>query len=243
MKKLLLILLIPMIGLGQSSNDKYLFLETGINFSNAYYDYSIETVDFSFSNMTSTYFSISSDIFSKNNFIVAGNVMYNRRGIGLGEITFTDINGNVLYKFEAFNYASYLSFSPTIKYSLTKKIITTYLFLSPQIDFKINDNVYLKSDYNMNISGNLSHNQLKEGYDFYDFSGISTGINIGIGVTKKIANYLILGIEYKFWHNITGKITETEERFFDPKIYNVKARSSVILLKVGIPICRKTNNH
>ena len=122
MKKLLLILLcLPMIGFGQSSSDKYLFLETGINFSNAYYDYSIEIVDFSFSNMTSPYFSISSDLFSKNNFIVAGYVMYNRRGIGLGEITTTDINGNVFGKFEAFNYASYLSFSPTIKYSLTKK--------------------------------------------------------------------------------------------------------------------------
>ena len=52
MKKLLLILLcFPMIGFGQNSSNKYLFLETGINFSNAY---SIKIGDFPFSNILLT---------------------------------------------------------------------------------------------------------------------------------------------------------------------------------------------
>ena len=68
------------------------------------------------------------DFYRKNKFALQGDIEYNRRGISWGESSLTNITGETIGEYEIFNYASYLTLAPSLKFMLIKKLLRVVLF-------------------------------------------------------------------------------------------------------------------
>ena len=208
-----------MIGFGQTTGGKYIYLNSGINITNANYDGSIEmtTVEMpdggigiiNTNNMSSLCFLISTYLYEKNRFSLGAKLGYANKGFSYG-LT----NSRDGYEYEVFGFASFLSVAPSFRYSFSDKPLGFFIFIDPQLDIRLKNSVKIKGEYPYETPSSV-----------YDFGKLYSGIKTGFSITKKISDTFLIGLQSSYWHNLSGTLSwvglNNPIPLKDPKSYSM----------------------
>ena len=216
-----------MIGFGQLNDSRYIYLNSGINISNANYDDVIEmtTVDLpdgtgeviNAKSMLAMCFSIGTYFYEKNSFSLGVNIGYADKGFSFGS-TKTRYGE----EYELVHYASFLSLSPSFRYNIVSNPLDVFIAIDPQLDFRLKNGIKINGEY-----------PYEQPNPIYNFGELYTGVKVGVGATKKISNLYLIGLQYNYWHNISGTLSFDSQIISYPK-EDPKSYSMNIMLTFGL---------
>lgn len=123
-------------------------------------------------------------------------------------------------------YLNYIYFAPRIAYSLKKKVWNHYIFIAPRTDLFVSARAKQISEKPTSLETNRTINLYNEQHNVAVF-----GLNVGLGMERKIAKHFMIGAEAIFWLDITNAANVSEDKINEGIPSRNKAFSASLSLK------------
>lgn len=138
----------------------------------------------------------------------------------------TDTKGSSNNKITDKTYLNYIYFAPRIAYSLKKKVWSQYLFIAPRADLFVSARDKQIAEKPTSLKTNRTINLYNEQHNVAVF-----GLNVGLGMERKIAKHFMIGAEAIFWLDITNAVNIPEDVTNEGILSRNKAFSVSLTLK------------